>query len=103
MMRRDTKHSGDVDADQDGDCGLEGYFTYRPLSNLPTPPPSSRNSSAAQSPRTTLNDGEPLMARFRGESRFIWLSGYLAVHLINKPVYAASLSLLLPCAVSLRV
>ncbi|ORY64983.1 uncharacterized protein BCR38DRAFT_484460 [Pseudomassariella vexata] len=30
---------------------------YKPLSNLPTPPPSSRNSSAAQSPRI-LAEGE---------------------------------------------
>ncbi|KAH8735677.1 hypothetical protein BGZ61DRAFT_472084 [Ilyonectria robusta] len=78
MMRRDTKHSGDVDVDAD----QEGYFTYRPLSNLPTPPPSSRNSSAAQSPRTTLNDGEPLMARFRGP----------AIHLVNLIPSSASLA-----------
>lgn len=59
----------DMMDNDDKNCRYEGYFTYRPLSNLPTPPPSSRNSSAAQSPRTTLDDGEPLMARFRGESR----------------------------------
>lgn len=29
---------------------------YRPLSNLPTPPPSSRNSSATQSPRILADD-----------------------------------------------
>jgi hypothetical protein len=36
------------------------YFaqTYRPLSNLPTPPPSSRDSSASQSPRSILEDGD---------------------------------------------
>lgn len=44
----------------------DAYFTYRPLSNLPTPPPSSRTSSAAQSPRTALEDGEVLTARYRG-------------------------------------
>lgn len=37
----------------------EEYFsrTYQPLSNLPTPPPSSRQSMAAQSPRSLLEDG----------------------------------------------
>jgi hypothetical protein len=29
---------------------------YKPLSNLPTPPPSSRNSSATQSPRIPVED-----------------------------------------------
>jgi hypothetical protein len=35
------------------------YFsrTYQPLSNLPTPPPSSRESLASQSPRALLEDG----------------------------------------------
>ena len=42
------------------------YFTYRPLSNLPTPPPSSRNSSADQSPRAPLEDGELLQDKFLG-------------------------------------
>ncbi|KAK6087532.1 hypothetical protein SCUP234_01690 [Seiridium cupressi] len=31
---------------------------YKPLSNLPTPPPSSRNSSATQSPRIPADDAE---------------------------------------------
>lgn len=31
---------------------------YKPLSNLPTPPPSSRNSSATQSPRIPVEDAE---------------------------------------------
>ncbi|KAI1876838.1 uncharacterized protein JN550_000910 [Neoarthrinium moseri] len=31
---------------------------YKPLSNLPTPPPSSRNSSATQSPRFPAEDAE---------------------------------------------
>ena len=46
----------------------EAYFmrTYRPLSNLPTPPPSSRNSAATQSPRSLLEDGETLQARYLG-------------------------------------
>ncbi|EXM31704.1 hypothetical protein RAB80_008238 [Fusarium oxysporum f. sp. vasinfectum] len=71
-----------VMADQDKNSRYEGYFAYRPLSNLPTPPPSSRNSSAAQSPRTTLDDGEPLMPRFRGP----------AIHLVNLIPSSASLA-----------
>lgn len=37
----------------------EEYFaqTYKPLSNLPTPPPSSRDSLIAQSPRSLFEDG----------------------------------------------
>lgn len=69
-MNRDMKLDVDsamADQLQDKNSRYEGYFAYRPLSNLPTPPPSSRNSSAAQSPRTTLDDGEPLMPRFRGK------------------------------------
>uniref|UniRef100_A0A4E9EM55 Uncharacterized protein n=1 Tax=Gibberella zeae TaxID=5518 RepID=A0A4E9EM55_GIBZA len=67
-MNRDMKLGNEpVMAENEKNCRFEGYFTYRPLSNLPTPPPSSRNSSAAQSPRTTLDDGEPLMPRFRDD------------------------------------
>lgn len=44
----------------------EAYFTYRPLSNLPTPPPSSRNTSTHQSPKTGLEDGEVLQEKFLG-------------------------------------
>ncbi|KAH8681527.1 hypothetical protein BX600DRAFT_25163 [Xylariales sp. PMI_506] len=38
----------------------EAYFRkfYKPLSNLPTPPPSSRNSSATQSPRVGAGNVE---------------------------------------------
>jgi hypothetical protein len=82
-MNRDMKMGNEpVMADNDKNCRFEGYFTYRPLSNLPTPPPSSRNSSAAQSPRTTLDDGEPLMPRFRGP----------AIHLVNLIPSSASLA-----------
>ena len=45
----------------------DSYFTYRPLSNLPTPPPSSRQSSTSQICPTTLDDGEALQPKFRGE------------------------------------
>lgn len=76
-MRRDTsKHVAVADDEH------EGYFTYRPLSNLPTPPPSSRSSSAAQSPRTTLQDGEQLQPRWRGP----------AIHLVNLIPSSASLA-----------
>lgn len=48
------------------DDEYDGYMTYRPLSNLPTPPPSLR-SSAAQSPKNPLEDGERLKPRYLGE------------------------------------
>jgi hypothetical protein len=60
-MARDKRPFDDKPDDFD-----EAYFTYRPLSNLPTPPPSSRNSSAYQSPRTGPDDGEPLKAKLLG-------------------------------------
>ncbi|CAJ2514117.1 Uu.00g022360.m01.CDS01 [Anthostomella pinea] len=46
----------------------EAYFRqfYKPLSNLPTPPPSSRNSSAAQSPQMVAEDAESLNSQFLG-------------------------------------
>jgi hypothetical protein len=50
-------HSPDYsDDDMDFD---EEYFTrtYQPLSNLPTPPPSSRQSQPGQCPRGLLEDG----------------------------------------------
>lgn len=51
----------------DDEYGAEdAYFTYRPLSNLPTPPPSSRNSSAHQSPKTALEEGDILQEKFLG-------------------------------------
>lgn len=51
----------------DDEYGAEdAYFTYRPLSNLPTPPPSSRNSSAHQSPKTALEEGDILQGKFLG-------------------------------------
>jgi hypothetical protein len=48
----------------------EAYFRkiYKPLSNLPTPPPSSHNSSATQSPRILAEDLEQLNAEFLGTS-----------------------------------
>ncbi|RYP51982.1 hypothetical protein DL768_002778 [Monosporascus sp. mg162] len=49
----------------------EAYFRqfYKPLSNLPTPPPSSRNSSASpQSPRLPTEGGQKLNAEYLGRS-----------------------------------
>ncbi|EFX02652.1 hypothetical protein CMQ_2581 [Grosmannia clavigera kw1407] len=68
-----------VDAD---DLSDDDYFssTYRPLSNLPTPPPSSRNSSALQSPQ--LEQGEALEESLLGP----------AIHLVNMLPPAASLA-----------
>ncbi|KAF7558384.1 hypothetical protein G7046_g5772 [Stylonectria norvegica] len=77
-----TTNKMGFEARDESDYRLEGYFTYRPLSNLPTPPPSTRNSSAAQSPRTTSDDGEPLKAQFRGP----------AIHLVNLIPSSASLA-----------
>lgn len=47
----------------------EEYFTrtYRPLSNLPTPPPSHRDSSAS-SPRSLLERDELLESALFGSS-----------------------------------
>lgn len=65
MLRRDRKK---VQFSCDGDAEeYDGYFTYRPLSNLPTPPPSL-NSSAAQSPRNPLEDGHRIKPKFLGKS-----------------------------------
>ena len=61
MMRRDKKRV-QPSCDEDD---YDGYFTYRPLSNLPTPPPSL-SSSAMQSPQNPLEDGERIKPRFLG-------------------------------------
>lgn len=57
------------DDDYSDDDFDDEYFsqTYRPLSNLPTPPPSSRESTAAQSPRSLLEDGGLLDSELLGE------------------------------------
>ncbi|KAJ8126642.1 hypothetical protein O1611_g6997 [Lasiodiplodia mahajangana] len=48
----------------------ESYFRqfYKPLSNLPTPPLSTRNSSANQSPRVSLDDTEGPNSQFLGST-----------------------------------
>ncbi|PNY26422.1 Uncharacterized protein TCAP_03645 [Tolypocladium capitatum] len=71
-----------LDGDDDD---AQAYSTYRPLSNLPTPPPTYKDASAAQqSPASvaSLDDGEPLTAKFRGP----------AVHLVNLIPSSASLA-----------
>ncbi|KAK0391215.1 hypothetical protein NLU13_0716 [Sarocladium strictum] len=58
------------------------YFTYRPLSNLCTPPPSSKASSTSTSVSPAgAHDGDALDPKYRGP----------AIHLVN----------LVPCAASL--
>ncbi|KAI0197545.1 hypothetical protein F4808DRAFT_293254 [Astrocystis sublimbata] len=46
----------------------ESYFRqfYKPLSNLPTPPPSSRTSSANQSPRVSFDDADGPISQYLG-------------------------------------
>lgn len=70
------------------------YFTYRPLSNLPTPPPTARQ------PRSTTasyanDDGEALPAIYRGRSigflsPCLRLRGsvILLVHAVARPILA---------------
>ncbi|PHH63003.1 hypothetical protein CDD82_1946 [Ophiocordyceps australis] len=70
--------------DKDESCC---YMTYRPLSNLPTPPPWYRDASAAAACRSpaaaaALDDGEPFKPQLRGA----------AIHLVNLIPSAASLA-----------
>ncbi|KAK4146833.1 uncharacterized protein C8A04DRAFT_9477 [Dichotomopilus funicola] len=62
----------------------EEYFsrTYQPLSNLPTPPPSSREANNGSNSRTLLEDGGLLDSALLGP----------AIHLVNLIPPAASLS-----------
>ncbi|KAK1994288.1 hypothetical protein LX36DRAFT_213811 [Colletotrichum falcatum] len=79
-MARQLQNHNDYSDDEYG--AEDAFFTYRPLSNLPTPPPSSRNSSAHQSPKMALEDGEVLHERFLGP----------AIHLVNLVPTSASLT-----------
>jgi hypothetical protein len=74
MMRRSQKPCNARDAEDDA-----AYFVYRPLSNLPTPPPSSRQSRASSA---TPEDGELLTGKYLGP----------AVHLVNLIPSSASLA-----------
>ncbi|ATY64500.1 hypothetical protein A9K55_004417 [Cordyceps militaris] len=87
------------------------YFTYRPLSNLPTPPSSSRSRQHQhhhQQPRNTgasyaTDDGEVLRAIYRGKANSLLAlqmpSSYSlvfstgpAIHLVNLIPSSASLA-----------
>ncbi|TQV98867.1 hypothetical protein V2A60_007434 [Cordyceps javanica] len=57
------------------------YFTYRPLSNLPTPPPTWRQPCSAAA-SNVHEDGESLRAVYRGP----------AIHLVNLIPSSASLA-----------
>lgn len=62
----DVKHNQEAyDDESDFD---EEYFarTYRPLSNLPTPPPSCRDSIASLSPKGLLEQDELLESALLG-------------------------------------
>ncbi|EAA32578.2 hypothetical protein GE21DRAFT_5821 [Neurospora crassa] len=78
------EHDCMTDDDSDFDFDEE-YFarTYQPLSNLPTPPPSSRNSSVPQSPQSLVENGGLLDSELLGP----------AIHLVNLIPPAASLAL----------
>lgn len=66
-MRRDTSKRLQIDLDDDLLPG-DSYFTYRPLSNLPTPPPSSRESTLSQlSSCDALEQDESLQPKYRGK------------------------------------
>lgn len=62
------EHDCMTDDDSDFDFDEE-YFarTYQPLSNLPTPPPSSRNSSVPQSPQSLVENGGLLDSELLGK------------------------------------
>jgi len=62
----DAKHSHDT-YDDEFDLDEE-YFsrTYQPLSNLPTPPPSCRDSVASLSPRGLIEQDELLQSALLG-------------------------------------
>jgi hypothetical protein len=75
MMRQSKKHGGmpttTLDKQGEEQYGGHNYFTYRPLSNLPTPPPSSRESSSTL--HSDVQEGDPRLAKFRGKTFFFLL------------------------------
>ncbi|KAM3509405.1 hypothetical protein MY11210_006328 [Beauveria gryllotalpidicola] len=58
------------------------YFTYRPLSHLPTPPPTARQQPRSTAASYANDDGEVLPAVYRGP----------AIHLVNLIPSSASLA-----------
>ncbi|PHH86408.1 hypothetical protein CDD83_10298 [Cordyceps sp. RAO-2017] len=74
-------------AAHDDDANQLEYLTYRPLSNLPTPPPTYKEPPASQpvapdSPPALVDCQEPLQLKFRGA----------AIHLVNLIPSSASLA-----------
>ncbi|KAH0532151.1 hypothetical protein TsFJ059_000881 [Trichoderma semiorbis] len=67
-------------ADDDDDSDYERTFTYRPLSRLPTPPPTLSKASVDQ--YQSLEGDETLNPRYRGP----------AIHLVNLIPASASLA-----------
>lgn len=68
-MRRDNEEVAAAMADDNGT-----YFTYRPLSNLPTPPPTYKESKSPSTiASSSLEDGEPLKAKYRG----MYIAGHI--------------------------
>ncbi|KAG9253164.1 uncharacterized protein F5Z01DRAFT_154683 [Emericellopsis atlantica] len=79
MMRQSEKRQGRMPPSEEEDDD-HSYFTYRPLSNLPTPPPSSRESSSTLD--YDVHEGDPELFKFRGP----------AIHLVNLIPSSASLA-----------
>ncbi|CAK7211838.1 hypothetical protein SBRCBS47491_001258 [Sporothrix bragantina] len=85
----DVDPIADEEDDEDEDDFDDDYFssTYRPLSNLPTPPPSS-HTSLAHSPATDAAINDSLQEDMGGSSLLLGP----AVHLVNMLPPAASLA-----------
>ncbi|CEJ84279.1 hypothetical protein VHEMI03433 [[Torrubiella] hemipterigena] len=85
-MKRQQQHQHDAAAAPASQAALDtAFFTYKPLSNLPTPPPSYRGSSGVASPlcNTAWDVGPELLSdHYRGS----------AIHLVNLIPSAASLA-----------
>lgn len=99
-MRRDAG-TRRLAIDLDDDLPSDGYFTYRPLSNLPTPPPSSRESCLSHlSSCEALDQDESLQPKFRGKlssatnvrKQEADCAAGPAIHLVNLIPSSASLS-----------
>ncbi|PNP52239.1 hypothetical protein THARTR1_07448 [Trichoderma harzianum] len=61
-------------ADDDDDSDYERTFTYRPLSRLPTPPPTLSKASVDQ--YQSLEDDDTLNPRYRGEFFEVLITSY---------------------------
>ncbi|KAL1901874.1 hypothetical protein Sste5346_001578 [Sporothrix stenoceras] len=85
----DNREEEEADEEDDDDFD-EDYFssTYRPLSNLPTPPPSSHTSSLAQSPYAGAYGPSSIAGAASADGSLLGP----AVHLVNLLPPAASLA-----------